>query len=201
MRVDLFDLLYSAVISLVLGTLFLAPTSADAQASPLVEAATAVVTIDPVDQTVEQRRRLAHSLANHCRSLAEAIPTLSPRENEWLNVELEKRRMAAVDSIEFAKRITGSISKSCLTDAEALSGPIARREENFRWARLATTLIYDSFGPLLEVLHQNKSVFLPKERVKETELLHPLVGRHILERIVMPYLAMDLSQSPSGSSR
>ena len=186
---------------LLLVLLISTPTVAQSEpTSPLGEAFVIVAELEPINQKPERRRLLARKIAEHCKIYAAAIPTLSPREDDWLDREYKERPVAAIETLEFAKRMAGEVARSCLDYAEKLSQPLDINEENFQWARLATLLLYDPFTDFLSKLSANKMVYLSQQDISAPSLW-PTLSRHILERIILPFLALELAANRSQLAR
>jgi hypothetical protein len=148
------------------------------------------------------RVKIAQGIGGFCRSLADAIPTLSPREQEWLDTELEasgQRFSAALSSPEASKSVTSRAANNCATLAEALRERLAsdtesaRRSEAVLWAYLAVELLSQNFEMHIDNLTSRGIVRFDK--VHETSIqLMPRAGIGIVEKILAVHLANEAAK-------
>lgn len=79
----------------------------------------------------QQRILVARGLAERCGELQEKIPTLSPREEEWVERERSAGRAEQLyASVEFAKQEVKYTFQVCFESAEALVESVANNAPN-----------------------------------------------------------------------
>ena len=145
--------------------------------------------IDP-----ENRMKAASSIEDFCRPVAQAIPTLSPREQDWLNTEINSpRATAAYDSIEYSKLFAGRSARACVSLTERIREQLQSNAQSYEmslWAMLAGRLIDPIFKSRVNRLQQAGVVQFRKE-ITLSLAISEQVGRDILGSIVVPYLANE----------
>src|SRR4030095_4316672 len=71
--------------------------------------------------SAKNRAVAARELQQFCQHYVDKIPTLSPRESDWIDAEMKAGRIEPViHSIEFSKRYASTRATKCLTYAERL---------------------------------------------------------------------------------
>jgi hypothetical protein len=56
----------------------------------------------------EDRRKVVAAIGAYCYTYANAVPRLSPREQDWLDVEMSSDRAhLVISSVEFSKWVVG----------------------------------------------------------------------------------------------
>lgn len=135
------------------------------------------------------RQSAAAAAAAMCKKFAAAIPTLSPRESEWLDAEIAASRIVSImQTVEMSKRVAGQSSRHCVSLSETIaSGSKAIEIEMAMWSRLAVELLDRDFHWHVNNLVRSKTISLADDEVKVLEFA-PSFGRAIVERIIAPYL-------------
>jgi hypothetical protein len=135
------------------------------------------------------------------KRLNQQIPTLSPREQEWLEREYDNqvgpgrftpRARAAFDSPEYQKRLARErldqilFALGVLVNAEQLT----TATEVQAWAELASGMMDPQLWQSVTVLVERKSVSPEINGVKQFYLEnHVAWAQGVLNRVVVPYLA------------
>jgi hypothetical protein len=142
----------------------------------------------------EDRQTASTAIAEFCKTFANAVPTLSPREQDWLDAELASDRVfAATGSLEFSKRVAGERARGCfkyamnLSSPEAVTAMVATRHELLIWSLLAWELSEPDFQYHLARLVQSQSVVLQKDEI-EMSRVGPTMARLILRNVLIPPL-------------
>jgi hypothetical protein len=142
----------------------------------------------------DDRRKAVAAIGAFCYTYATVVPRLSPREQDWLDVELSSERtLAAIGSLEYSKWIVGEISRNCLNYAttlgvaDAATSNVATQQEALLWSLLAWHLLEPDFQHHISRLAQAQLVLLSDDELKMSGA-GSLVGRLIIQNIIIPYL-------------
>ena len=132
-----------------------------------------------------EEREAAKGIAEICRRYADRIPTLSPREQEWLESEFRSPRAeAASRSVESSKKEAGEIARYCVRYAEAAQKAQDRTTAVITWIFLVRTFLKPDFRWHIGNLAAKGEVGFSEHDVDVIETLHWL-GGEILEKIVL----------------
>lgn len=147
--------------------------------------------------TADDRAAGASALRDFCKLYADAIPTLSPREQDWLDAEMKSGRwFAALSTTEYSKNHASQRSRNCFAYAEQLVGltmkrtAAARRREALVWALLANELLDPDWRAHVENLARHHLVDLSNQEMLGLETT-PRIGRAIVEGILIPHLLSE----------
>jgi hypothetical protein len=143
----------------------------------------------------EERRKALAAIGAFCYTYANAVPRLSPREQDWLDLEMSSQRtMLAMSSLEFSKWIAGERAHNCANYAITLStttgvvtSSVVTRQEVLLWTLLAWNLLESDFRHHVSRLAHAQLVLLSEDQIKMSGA-GPLVGRLIIENVIIPYL-------------
>jgi len=190
------------ILILTIGMIGMPPALAK-EGSPWAQAITTL--LKGTDrQPLQQRDRVkvARNIAEFCRPIADAIPTLAPREEDWLDIELQSPRfMAATKTIEYSKSQAGIRSRNCLHMTEKLlkileiDTDIARRSEALLWGLLADQILEPDFHWNIDNLMRKGVVQFTEEDMDEIKLA-PSLGRAIVQSILVPHLIDEAGARP-----
>ena len=144
------------------------------------------------------RAVIAAGLAAMCQRAADVVPTLSPRENEWLDSELHSSRerlLSAAASVEFSKRYVGSVLRNCSHSAGEILKLKSVENENFKrmseellWAKLVATLSREDIRSHIDNLSNHGVVPIGDDDMSGPRLA-PMIARLILDGIVIPLMS------------
>jgi len=154
------------------------------------------------------RVKVAQNIGDFCRPIADAIPTLSPREQDWLRAEMNaggSRFDAALSSPEVSKQYTGRVARNCVSYAETLGKLLAtdtesaRRSQAVFWALLATELLSEDFDWRVGQLRRKGIIRFQEADMAGIKLM-PRLGQEIVKKILVFHLAdeagMQIAPSP-----
>ena len=151
-----------------------------------------------------QRQQLARLWGEDIKRLNDAIPTLSPSQEAWLQREYHdeiasgiytSRALNAMNSREYYIWLAKSFASSNATIVAKLADGKAadRNEEALLWAILANSLLDREFGQAVLALVDerviDKSVLGKDDYIQHYIENQQLWGQTILARLVIPYLA------------
>jgi hypothetical protein len=171
--------------------LALSPTSLEAEPNAAGQAAL-ILSKDVL--APEDRRKAAAAIGAFCYTYANAIPRLSPREQDWLDEELSSARaLIAMGSVEYSKSIAGKDARDCVSytislgTTSVVTSSVATRQETLHWALLAWDLLEPDFQYYISRLAHAQAVVLSEDQIKMSGL-GPILGRLIIRNIVIPHL-------------
>jgi hypothetical protein len=150
--------------------------------------------------TPQGRQAYAGRLKKDFDAVYDQIPTLSPREEQWLKTEYDdqiaathqytKRALAASGTREYSIRVAKTHMLMINNELSALSTGLRPAVEEVHWTRLAELLMDYDFWQAVDDL-QTRGV-IDNERLKFLGGFHgPTAGawaQEILTEIVLPYL-------------
>ena len=153
--------------------------------------------------TAAQRQHLAQKWRKDINRLNEAIPTLSPSQEEWLKREYDNeikrsgnrftgRALAAMKSREYNIRLAKQFASQNASIIAVLSEgkAVDRRQEAAAWALLAHNLMDREYGQAVLALVDygviDKAVLSHQDHYIENSQLW---GQMILSGVLIPYLA------------
>jgi hypothetical protein len=145
------------------------------------------------------RVEAANNIGEFCGLIAQAIPTLSPRERDWLDLELHSpRALATTKTIEFSKKFAGETARGCVAYTEILltlpekNPETIQPSEAFLWAQLASQLLKPDFHWHVDNLQRNGVVSFSKVMMAQIQLV-PMLGKTILDKIIISHLRNEIS--------
>jgi hypothetical protein len=180
-----------SVLILITGS----PAALAEERPPLIEAW--ITLLESPDFQLPQsadRLKVTRKLGEFCGSIADSIPTLSPREQDWLDTEMNSPRIESViDAIEFSKFYAGRAARNCLGHTKSLQQALHqgnRKSEALVWALLAGELLDSDFHWHVDNLRR-KGVVRISEEDSDTVEFTPAVGQEILNKILVPHLLIE----------
>lgn len=138
-----------------------------------------------------QRNHVAESFSNFCHGLNRKIPALSPKEQDWLESEIETGRASSlVGTVEFAKWQAKRTLSECVYTAQLLEDAIATnnsKNEIYKWTMLIIPLLD---GSILNDINILKSTSRARITDKERTIvgMFKIFAKLIVEKILAPRL-------------
>jgi len=151
--------------------------------------------------TKRRSPKAAHEWLEGFKRLDQEIPTLSPREREWLEREYDNqvasgrftpRALAAMDSPEYQKRIARERLDRILFALGVLvnAGNLPAETEVKAWVELASGMMDPELWQAVTALVERKAVSSEINGVKQFYLEnHVGWAQGVLNRVVVPYFA------------
>lgn len=134
----------------------------------------------------EDRKVVAKIFETFCGKLNGKIPTLSPRENDWLNAEIDARRgLSLYDSEEFAKRKSKQTLGQCHHRASVLSNDWQAGGEVLLWALFVSSILDHNLLNHIENLRDSNSFDITDRDVAFVSIF-PMMADEILNKILIP---------------
>jgi hypothetical protein len=145
----------------------------------------------------DDRKKLAKGLMNACGDLERKIPSLSPREDDWLDAEINAERIMSVYSTpEFAKRQSRRTLADCRTVAQALSGNLPAPNETLGWSMLISALLDRNISDHVQLLKRTNAAAITDQDISAVSFF-PFVAKWIVDRILTPRL-VDALGAPAN---
>lgn len=136
-----------------------------------------------------QRATAAQATSVFCQKYSRMIPSLSPREQDWLTNEMRDRPAAAFKSAEFARKQAGDLLDSCLMTTKAIIENKEPRREALFWAFLARDIGNSTLSLYVGDLNRRGQIEISKDELDTLELA-PAISRSILNGILVPALGL-----------
>lgn len=134
----------------------------------------------------EDRQVVAKGLETFCRRLSGKIPTLSPRENDWVNAEIEAGRILSLyHSEEFAKRQSKTTLEVCQLRALALLNNLPVSGESYLWSLLLESIMDHNLRDHIKNIQTSNSGNITDEDIASVSLL-PMMAQLIVIKILTP---------------
>lgn len=137
----------------------------------------------------EKAKDIATHIASYCKSEFRLIPSISPREKEWIDKEIDADRVKSVGSTpEYSKMYIRRFADRCI----AMTHELMNAENNLLYytAGLATTLVgADELGWHMENLNKFNISKFSAESISEADQAVHLTGVTLLKSIVVKGLA------------
>lgn len=146
------------------------------------------------------RREAAASIHAYCGWISDLVPTLSPKEEDWLRGEMKaspERFFAATETAEYSKNFLSERIKLCLKDAnliEAMALGDTSLAEAAYWSDLATFFTETDVGHHLKRLVDRDIVTMDRIDLQGVQLL-PSVATEILAKYLTPYLIVKAAKN------
>jgi hypothetical protein len=162
--------------------------------APFAEAFTLL--ISDVNFSNKERRTVAKGFQDICGQIYKKIPSLSPRERQWLDVEIQEGRgMALLSSVELAKRGTKHAFGNCeIYSKDFLGKPGASDiREAYAWTILLREILAPYLSTRLETLQNKKVATFSKHELAVVSSFSDLSYR-VLGKIVTPLLSSGIDE-------
>jgi len=94
------------------------------------------------DLTREERITIAQGFNNECKALLKSVPLLSPKENQWLDNEINNGRVMSVSKTpEYGKRVLYNLFSTCDSGTTYVSSSKNAADEALGWSILLSVLV------------------------------------------------------------
>lgn len=142
----------------------------------------------------EDRKIVARGFEVECGKLSKKIPELSPRENDWLDAELEAGRaereagriMALLGTVEAAKRYSKQTLVACHDWAQLISQVQPGELEVYYWANVLGAIADEHLSGRLQVLKQSNTTLLTDDDIDSVRLFFGTGLRLMIDKILIP---------------
>jgi hypothetical protein len=148
----------------------------------------------------QNRQEFAKYLAKHLRRLHDAVPNLSPAEQQWLAGELNagnRRMISAFVSVENHKKTVKEYTTERLQSLDQLASGKVVKGEMLTWGAVANSYGGEDFARSVAALVEKKIIdngfvpHAPDGEGQEESLLNSFcqnTERQIMEHIILPFL-------------
>lgn len=181
--------------TLVIAIALLASAASDcAKADEWQDSVKAIVTIalhqdedQPTLLSMKRQIHLAKVVVQYCDLARNAIPSLTPDEEKWLDEELKtsgNRLMAAVDSSVFARAKLVDLYDACLDWSRLLAQMReSDRTSIYLWAGLVNVMIQTKPREYLERIG---GATFPKDKIGGADFILEWIATAALTRVIIP---------------
>ncbi len=144
-----------------------------------------IMTSKGSDLTRNERSAIAKSFNNECKQLLELVPLLSPKENQWLDNEINNGRTETISKTsEFAKRALRNLFSTCIDGATHILNSNNHIDEALGWSILLSVL-----GEMdIDYYMNNSRVGVLKNKSEETASIFRLTSINVPRNILIPLL-------------
>jgi len=151
--------------------------------------------LTPGTPTSEQRKSLANWIAAECEAILEKTPSLSPREQDWLNKETKEGRFEqAYQSPEYSKDFIRTNAQSCWSLSHIIPAIASEKQEMRYWASLIRVLLESDWGWHVENARTKGGVIALTDNDVSTAKLFEMYGKRLYNKIILPYVS-DLAEN------
>lgn len=146
---------------------------------------------DGEGQMLRQTGRMisADVIKAYCERYWKQVPSLSPREQDWLQSELKIRVESAINTPEFARRRAGEFLETCAANIETIKSSKGTTREAVHWGVVASMLSKRDLYTYVARLNGTGGVRFSKDDLEDLELA-PSLASLIVERILIPALSL-----------
>jgi hypothetical protein len=141
-----------------------------------------------VEVSKEDRMTIAKGLASACGKMDKKIPELSPRENDWVESEINAGRIEEVySSVEFAKREAKLTFYFCYNFAKKIEWLDKGNEptDTLLWSNLLGQILDHNLLSHLQNLKKSNVAKIDDDDVSVVKMF-PIISHGIVNRILIP---------------
>lgn len=154
----------------------------------------------------QKRKELAIEFSKLFKVLDNAIPSLTPSEQEWLIKEKPlvvfdlKRFSYLEEKVEFQQELVKEILEKILGATNCIIQAQEIRQEIHCWSQISYYFVQgEILDNGLKILEKGNKIFISKEKIQDLygkkpfdRSLYRLLGHGIIKYIITPYLAGEL---------
>ena len=139
------------------------------------------------EPSFDERKIVARGFGVECGRLSEKIPELSPRENDWLDAELEAGRIRAIlGTVEMAKRYAKRTLVACDNWARVISHVQPGELEVHYWANFLGAIADENLLGRLQILKQSNKIPLTDDDIGSVKYFFDMGLRIMINEILIP---------------